>query len=93
MALTLTLTIILTYYEKVRPGLTDVNREKQVAFAHHVFSNWQLPRTQKFGWTMFDEKWWYGLVLHTFAKMCPALGIEKEVFTCHHKKHIGKVKP
>jgi hypothetical protein len=41
-------------------------------------------------WTMSDEKWWYGLVLRTFAKMCPALGIDKEVFTCHHKKHIGK---
>jgi hypothetical protein len=37
---------------------------------------------------MSDEKWWYGLVLRTFVKMCPALGIEKEVFTCHHKKHI-----
>jgi hypothetical protein len=38
---------------------------------------------------MSDEKWWYGLVLRTFAKMCPALGIDKEVFACHHKKHIG----
>ncbi len=27
----------------------------------------------------------------TFAKMCPALGIEKEVFSVHHKKHIAKV--
>jgi hypothetical protein len=23
--------------------------------------------------------------------MCPALGIAKEVFTVHHKKHISKV--
>jgi hypothetical protein len=78
-----------TYFKKVRPGLTEANREKQVQFAKHVFSNWGLPRTQKILWTMSDENWWYGLVLRTFAKMCPALGIDKEVFTCHHKKHIG----
>jgi len=30
-------------------------------------------------------------VSRTFAKMCPALGIEKEVFSVHHKKHISKV--
>jgi hypothetical protein len=93
LTLTMTLIVFLIYNEKVRPGLTDANREKQVAFAHHVFSNWNLPRTQKILWTMSDEKWWYGLILRTFAKMCPALGIEKEVFTCHHKKHIGKVTP
>jgi hypothetical protein len=40
---------------------------------------------------MSDEKWWFGLVSRTFAKMCPALGIEKEVFAVHHKKHISKV--
>ncbi len=42
-------------------------------------------------WTMSDEKWWFGLVSRTFAKMCPALGIEKEVFSVHHKKRISKV--
>jgi hypothetical protein len=42
-------------------------------------------------WTMSDEKWWFGLVSRTFAKMCPALGIAKEVFAVHHKKHISKV--
>jgi hypothetical protein len=41
---------------------------------------------------MSDEKWWFGLVARTFAKMCPALGIKKEVFAVHHKKHIAKVK-
>ena len=40
---------------------------------------------------MSDEKWWFGLVSRTFAKMCPALGIHKEVFAVHHKKHIAKV--
>ncbi len=37
---------------------------------------------------MSDEKWWFGLVSRTFAKMCPALGIAKEVFAVHHKNHI-----
>jgi hypothetical protein len=40
---------------------------------------------------MSNEKWWFGLVSRTFAKMCPALGIAKEVFAVHHKKHISKV--
>ena len=40
---------------------------------------------------MSDEKWWFGLVSRTFAKMCPALGIEEEVFSVHHKKHIKKL--
>ena len=40
---------------------------------------------------MSDEKWWFGLVSRTFAKMCPALGIKKEVFAVHHKKHIKKI--
>jgi hypothetical protein len=35
---------------------------------------------------MSDEKWCFGLVSRTFAKMCPALGIDKEVFAVHHKK-------
>jgi hypothetical protein len=40
---------------------------------------------------MSDEKWWFGLASRTFAKMCPALGIAKEVCAVHHKKHISKV--
>jgi hypothetical protein len=40
---------------------------------------------------MSDEKWWFGLVSRTFAKMCPALGIDKEVFAVHHNKHISKI--
>jgi hypothetical protein len=45
-----------TYSKKVRPGLMEANREKQVQFAHHVFSNWGLPRTQKILWTMSDVR-------------------------------------
>jgi len=42
---------------------------------------------------MSDEKWWFGLVARTFAKMCPALGIEKEVFSVHHKSTFQRLWP
>jgi hypothetical protein len=64
---------------------------KQVAFSQHVQNRWGLAENAKVLWTMSDEKWWYGLVSRTFAKMCPVLGIDKEVFSVHHKKHISKV--
>ena len=65
-----------TYAKHVRPGLTEINREKQVLFGKHVWNNWNLPRCTKLLWTMSDEKWWHGLVLRTFAKMCPALYLQ-----------------
>jgi hypothetical protein len=79
------------YTKRIRPGLTKVNRQKQVTFSKHVHNRWGLEGNWKILWTMSDEKWWFGLVARTFAKMCPALGIMKEVFAVHHKKHIAKV--
>jgi hypothetical protein len=79
------------YTKRIRPGLTETNRAKQIEFSKHVHRKWGLPDNQKVLWTMSDEKWWFGLVSRTFAKMCPALGIEKEVFSVHHKKHIKKL--
>jgi hypothetical protein len=79
------------YTKRIRPGLTEANRQKQIAFSEHVHKRWGLPDNKKILWTMSDEKWWFGLVARTFAKMCPALGIEKEVFSAHHKKHIATV--
>ena len=79
------------YTKRIKPGLTEGNRQKQIAFSQHVHNRWGLAKDVKYLWTMSDEKWWFGLVSRTFAKMCPALGIEKEVFSVHHKKHIAKV--
>ncbi len=79
------------YRKRIRPGLTEQNRLKQIAFSRHVHNRWGLPNDQRILWTMSDEKWWFELVSWTFAKMCPALGIAKEVFAVHHKKHISKV--
>jgi hypothetical protein len=79
------------YTKRIRPGLTEENRVKQIAFSKHVHNRWGLGPNAKILWTMSDEKWWFGLVTRTFAKMCPTLGIEKEVFSVHHKIHISKV--
>ncbi len=40
---------------------------------------------------MCDEKWFSGLVPRTNAKACAELGIEKQTYSAHHKKHIAKV--
>ncbi len=45
----------------------------------------------KFFWVMCDEKWFHGLVPRANAKACAELGIEKETYSAHHKKHIAKV--
>jgi hypothetical protein len=79
------------YTKRIRPGLSGVNRLKQIDFSTHVRNKWGLVEDVKVLWTMSDEKWWFGLVSRTFAKMCPALGIDKEVFSVHHKKHISKI--
>jgi hypothetical protein len=79
------------YTKRIRPGLTEANRLKQIIFSKHVHNRWGLGQDVKILWTMSDEKWWFGLVSRTFVKMCPALGIDKEVFSVHHKKHIAKV--
>jgi hypothetical protein len=79
------------YTKRIRPGLTETNRQKQIDFSAHVHNRWGLQGNRKILWTMSDEKWWFGLVSRTFAKMCPALGFKKEVFSVHHKNHIAKV--
>ncbi len=71
--------------------MTETNRAKLIEFSKHVHQRWGLPDNQNVLWTMSDEKWWFGLVSRTFAKMCPALGIDKEVFAVHHKNHIKKL--
>jgi hypothetical protein len=38
---------------------------------------------------MSDEKWWFGLVARTFAKMCSELGVDKKAFPA--QSHINKV--
>ncbi len=44
------------YTKRIRPGLTEVNRQKQVTFSKHVHNRWGLEGTRKILWTMSDEK-------------------------------------
>jgi hypothetical protein len=66
------------YTKRIRPGLTEQNRLKQISFSKHVHNRWGLGPDERILWTMSDEKWWF-------------VGISKEVFAVHHKKHITKV--
>ena len=81
------------YAKNIKPGLTEENRAKQVAFSKRVHNLWGLDRSQhtKILWVMCDEKWFSGLVPRTNAKACAELGIEKESYSAHHKKHLAKV--
>ena len=82
-----------SYAKNIKPGLTEGNRVKQVNFSQRVHNRWGLPPHTKILWCMSDEKWWFGLIARTFAKMCPELGVEKKSFSAHHKSHINKVYP
>jgi hypothetical protein len=82
-----------SYSKNIKPGLTEGNRQKQVNFSKRVHARCDLPPHTKILWCMSDEKWWFGLIAHTFAKMCPELGVEKKSFSAHHKSHINKVQP
>jgi hypothetical protein len=38
-----------------------------------------------------DEKWFFGLVPRNNAKACKELGVFKQSYSAHHKKHMAKV--
>jgi hypothetical protein len=79
--------------KKIKPGLSVGNRMKRVTFSEHVHNMWALDpaTTKKILWVMCDEKWFHGLVPRANAKACAELGIEKQTYSAHHKKHIAKV--
>ncbi len=80
------------YAKNIKPGLSLENRAKQVAFAERVHNKWGLdPSVKKLLWVMCDEKWFHGLVPRANAKSCEELGIMKQTYSAHHKKHIAKV--
>jgi hypothetical protein len=82
------------YTKNIKPGLSVENRAKQVAFSAHVHNRWGLdPSIKKVLWVMCDEKWFHGLVPRANAKACEELGILKQTYSAHHKKHIAKSNP
>jgi len=79
------------YSKNIKPGLSETNRGKQVTFAKHVRNRWNLPPEALILWIHCDEKWFHSLVPRRNAKAVPELGIHKESYSAHHKKHIAKV--
>ena len=81
------------YAKNIKPGITTTNSEKQVLFSQRVHNRWDLDKTAhpKILWIMSDEKWFYAMISRRNAKCCEELGIKKQSFSAHHKKHIAKV--
>ena len=79
-----------TYCERVIPGLSPEQQQKHLNFAVHFRNNWGLGGG-KYLLIMYDEKWFWGLVLRRGAKCCKELGIEEKSFSAYHKNHINKV--
>ena len=62
------------YKKNIKPGLTEVNKVKQVNFSDRVVDHrWYLSATTKILWAMGDEKWFHALV--------PRYGFTLKVYT------------
>ena len=77
------------YTERIIPLLSPDQRRKHLEFAKHFRNNWNLG-SGKFLLIMFDEKWFWGLVLRNYAKAIGELGIGRHSFSVYHRNHINK---
>ena len=62
---------------------------KHLTFARKFRNNWGLGGG-KFLLIMFDEKWFWGLVLRSYAKAVAEFGIDPKSFSAYHRNHINK---
>ena len=69
--------------------LSPQQRAKHLAFARRFRSNWGLGGG-KFLLIMFDEKWFWGLVLRNHAKKIASNGVGHHTFSAYHRNHINK---
>ena len=67
--------------------ITKKQKSRHVDFAKHLVNRWNIPKTT----THYDEKWFYGLVARTMAKMCLQLGLFRNTKSVYHKNFITKV--
>ena len=65
------------------------DEETFLAFARKFRSNWGLGGG-KFLLVMFDEKWFWGLVLRSYAKQVAELGVDPRSFSAYHRNHINR---
>ena len=78
------------YCERVVPMLSEAQRKSHLEFASRFRMNWNLG-PGKYLLVMYDEKWFWGLVMRRYAKACKELGIEQHNYSAYHKNHINKV--
>ena len=79
-----------TYTERLLPLLSDQQKKKHVAFCYHLLNHWGKDPNGKYLWIHYDEKWFWGFVAR-HAKMCEALGLNRQERFAYHKNHINKV--
>lgn len=60
---------VCLYTQRPLPLLSDLQKERHVAYCVHRLNNWGLP-PQKTLLINFDEKWWYGKGNQANAKLC-----------------------
>ena len=77
------------YVERIVPIIGDEQREKNLAFAKKLRSNWGQG-AGKYLIVNVDEKWMVGM-LARHAKMCDMLGLERTNLFAQHKNHIAKL--
>jgi hypothetical protein len=63
--------------------------QKHLYFAKRFRNNWGLGGG-KYLLIMFDEKWFWGMVLRSYAKAVGELGIDPKSFSAYHRNHINK---
>jgi len=80
----------LDYYtERIIPLLSPQQKAKHLEFARRFRSNWGLGGG-KYLLIMFDEKWFWGLVLRNYAKRIASEGVGHHNFAAYHRNHINK---
>ena len=67
------------YCKHIIPLLSTKQKLKHCAFAHQFRNKWVLG-TGKYLLIHYDEKWFWGLVTRSSAKMCSELRIETNTF-------------
>ena len=73
--------------------ITDDQKRQQITFLKRFVNHWGLSVEEHPNILLinYDEKWLYGLVPRTMAKMCPQMGLFRNSKLIYHKNFINKV--
>ena len=83
---------VCLYTQRPLPLLSDLQKERHVAYCIHRLNNWGVP-PQKTLLINFDEKWWYGRGNPANAKLCKNLNfrVERNDGSVKHRDNTPKV--